>query len=146
MPIMYFVDQQLYLKAVTERLGKRVCVGMQYPKFLLMFKDVVCTCVLLQAVMLTVIFCNSLFIRCFRSMINISLGRNDGFGMYLYSKYSLLLLRSSYLRIHVAKTMKIYLIYLKLIPNFWTGTGFLVGRNGRMNGQTESGIAKVAVY
>lgn len=47
MPILYYLDQQVYLKAVNLSSEKRAALGMQNPKYLLKVNRMVCTCVLL---------------------------------------------------------------------------------------------------
>lgn len=64
MPVLYCLDQQVHLKAVNRELRKGLHMEMQTPKYLLMVNCMVCTCVLLWAIMIIVLFYYfSLFIK-----------------------------------------------------------------------------------
>lgn len=64
MPVLYWLDQQVHSKAVNRERRKRLHVEVQTPKYLLMVNCMVCTCVLLWAIMKIVLFYYfSLFIK-----------------------------------------------------------------------------------
>lgn len=56
MPVLYWLGQQVHSKAVSRELRKRLHVEVQTPKYLLRVNCMVCTCVLLWAIMIIVLF------------------------------------------------------------------------------------------